>query len=146
MKKIATNENYRPYFRSIVTIWVAIALYFAFKKCISINIVDIKQLANTLITIISIFISLVLVGITIILQKDSDSMKSIKANWLYDTLLRFLKEPLFWCVIVLLMSIILALWWYRIRFLFVYIFGLLLVFLTTWRVFKYLFRILKEDQ
>lgn len=146
-KKIFWERNF-PYTFPIIWIILFIVLYQLNKKEWFIGGVDktsISNLANTFITIVSIFISFVLVGLTLIYQTPSENIKMIKKNGLYNRLIGFFKTPLWVSLILIGLSILLSLGiWLNFYFYTIYMFFLFLMFFSGFRIFKYLFKILKE--
>ena len=137
-----------PYSLSIIITIMFIVIYFLNKKYPFIWIVKkeyIISLSNTFITISSIFISFILVWLTLIYQSNSENIKMIKENGLYGRLINFFKAPLISSLSLILLSIFLSLGiWCNIFVYILYILLLNLVFFSSYRIFKYLFKILKD--
>lgn len=148
IKKVLLNELSFPYTLSICVVLIFIISYFLNKEYGFIWIVEkeyIISLSNTFITIVSIFISFILVWLTLIYQSDSENIKMIKQNWLYGRLIDFFKAPLIFSLSLIFLSIFLSLWiWCNIVVYIFYVLLLNLVFFTSYRIFKYLFKILKD--
>ena len=147
-KKNLINEMNFPYSLSIIITIMFIVIYFLNKKYPFIWIVKkeyIISLSNTFITISSIFISFILVWLTLIYQSNSENIKMIKENGLYGRLINFFKAPLISSLSLILLSIFLSLGiWCNIFVYILYILLLNLVFFSSYRIFKYLFKILKD--
>lgn len=143
---IFTNDRYQPYTLSIVLLlgiyfWM---YYFGWKLP---DTAKITNLANILITVISIFMGFLWVGLTLVYQsQDNQNIKMLKANvGFYPLLLAYFKHSLFVSVIAIVTSVLFALGINITLYTFLFfIFIHILVLAMNYRVTHFLFKIISE--
>ena len=143
---IFTNDRYQPYTLSILLL---LGIYF-WMSCFDWKIPDtvkITNLANILITVISIFMGFLWVGLTLVYQsQDNKNIKILKANTgFYPLLLSYFKHSLIVSVIAIVTSVLFALGatinLYSFHF---FMFIHILVLAMNYRVTHFLFKIISE--
>lgn len=143
---IFTNDRYQPYTLSIL---LSLGIYFGmcyFSWSLP-DTVKITNLANILITVISIFMGFLWVGLTLVYQsQDNKNIKILKANaGFYPLLLSYFKHSLLVSIIAIVTSVLFALGTNITLYSFLFfIFIHILVLAMNYRVTHFLFKIISE--
>lgn len=145
MFKFFTNDRYQPYtFAIIAGIVIFFIEYFlGFKLPKSENI---TSLANIFITVISIFVWFLGVGLTLIYQSQENSnIKMLKANKRYNLLISYFKQAIIWAFISIIFWIFVSLGIIINWQVFISLLTLnALVLFLNYRIIHFLFKILED--
>lgn len=146
MFKFLTNDRFTPF--TYTAIIVGIILYISYRCDWAIpEKSKIINLANILITAVSIFVGFLGVWLTLIYQsQNNDSIRMLKANpWFYELLIKYFKHSLLISIFAICLSAFIALDIYITKQIFFLFIGVhILVVLLNYRIINFLFRIIED--
>ena len=140
-----TNDKYTPYSYTITFITIVFTLMIFLEITVPED-KNIEDLANIVITITSIFMSFLWVGLTLLHQgKDNKNVEMLIVNNKYNLFLWYFKQSLLFSIFTIVYSIFVSLWIeINIYTFIILLFFIILVIMLNYRIIYFLFKVLEE--